>query len=170
MHDPIIERLREFLKRGAAVYLLQELLMCTALTFTVGCFFGLQNIEGSLDIGDLGMKGLSVIYVAFALSCPIAPTFAFRFGIKRSLVVSLFGYIAFIAAHFKVRERTLPFFIIVIRILITAHLHFLIGLQMSPYTILPSSAFLGAFGPFLWASASVYTMLAGNRLPLSETL
>ena len=65
-------------------------------------FHSLQNLQSSINVAEgLGNIGLTVLYVTFLVSCAFLPPLMLsKLGMKRAMVISMFGYISYIAAAF----------------------------------------------------------------------
>ena len=86
-------------------------LIVLALSFL--CIFtaygSLEMLQSSLNVaGSLGLIGLTVLYSCKLLSSLFLPSFVFsKLGMKWTIVVATFGYIAYIAASFHATWGTL---------------------------------------------------------------
>ena len=94
-------------------------------------YSSLQNIQSSVNVaGSLGVIGLTIAYGSKVVSSLFLPPLLMsKLGIKWTIVVSVFGYIAYIAAAFHATMET----------------------------IIPTSLFLGVGGSNLWTWQMVFT-------------
>ena len=93
------------------VVTLYKNLLVVSISFLLifAAFSSLQNIQSSINIADgLGVIGLTVAYGSKVVSSLFLPPFLMsKLGIKWTLVVSVFGYLAYIAAAFYATMETI---------------------------------------------------------------
>ena len=87
-------------------------------------FHSLQNLQSSINVaGGLGNVGLTALYVAFLVSCVFLPPFVLsKLGMKRTIIISMFGYVTYTLASFYANW----------------------------WTVIPASVVLGAMASTLW--------------------
>lgn len=95
----------EFSSREKWRILKNVTVISTAFTFLYTGFQGMMNIQSSINAeGGLGTISLAFIYGSLMVSCIFLPTIMIqRFTAKWTLVVTLMGYIPYIAAQFYPR-------------------------------------------------------------------
>ena len=93
-------------------------------------FHSLQNLQSSINVaGGLGNVGLTALYVAFLVSCVFLPPFVLsKLGMKRTIIISMFGYVTYTLASFHANW----------------------------WTVIPASVVLGVMASTLWTGQMCY--------------
>lgn len=95
----------EFNPREKWRILKNVIVMSTAFTFLYTAFQGMMNLQSSINAEDgLGTISLACIYASLMVSCIFLPTIIIqRLTAKWTLVITLIGYLPYIAAQFYPR-------------------------------------------------------------------
>lgn len=125
-------------------YLIKRNLYIISLAWVIlfTAFSSMANLQSSLNSSHgMGTLSLSTIYVTLVTSCLFVPPFMIKkLGIKKSIMISQFAYLIYIAAN----------------------------VYPTWYFMLPSAALVGIFAGPLWTSKCTYlTEIAGFYANLS---
>ncbi|CAF0768384.1 unnamed protein product [Adineta ricciae] len=109
--------------------------ICLAWVLLFTAFQGISNLQSSLNVeGDVGMNSMAIIYAFLIFSSALLPhPMMSIFGMKWTIVICQFGYLAFIAAN----------------------------LHAVPALMYPASVFLGLAGAPMWTSEGSYVTQIG---------
>ncbi|UJR26005.1 hypothetical protein I4U23_007351 [Adineta vaga] len=109
--------------------------ICLAWILLFTAFQGIANLQSSLNVeGDVGMNSMAIIYAFLIFSSALLPhPMMSVFGMKWTIVICQFGYLAFIAAN----------------------------LYAVPALMYPASVLLGLAGAPLWTSQGAYVTQIG---------
>ncbi|CAF3981831.1 unnamed protein product [Adineta steineri] len=109
--------------------------ICIAWVLQFTAFHGISNLQSSLNAkGNVGMNSMAIIYAFLIFSSALLPhPMMSIFGMKWTIVIGQFGYLAFIAANLK------PI----------------------PALMYPASVLVGLGGAVLWTSKNAYVTQIG---------
>ncbi|CAF1117677.1 unnamed protein product [Adineta steineri] len=109
--------------------------ICIAWTLQFTAFNGISNLQSSLNAkGNVGMNSMAIIYAFLIFSSALLPNLMMSiFGMKWTIVIGQFGYLAFIAANLK----------------------------PVPALMYPASVLVGLGGAVLWTSEGAYVTQIG---------
>ena len=80
-----------------------------AFLLLFAAYSSLENLQSSLNVAEgLGTTGLTVVYLSKLVSSLFLPPLLFsKLGLKWTIVISAFGYIAYIGASFRATWATI---------------------------------------------------------------
>ena len=97
-------------KRKNKIGIYKNLAVVTiAFLLLFAAYSSLENLQISLNVAEsLGTTGLTVVYLSKLVSSLFLPPLLFsKLGLKWTIVISAFGYIAYIAASFRATWATI---------------------------------------------------------------